>query len=425
MKYTEQVYYDNVCVTRVTPTDEVIVRFALTARVKGYLTRSSESALNLFAALALSGTKRRSKEALEDYLKRNGIALEIKAGRGDVTLVGHVRSKNLSYAVAIIQEILLEPRIAKNEFNEKKKLAREHNREEHDNAKRIAYTHFIRSLFTKDSFIYAQTLEEELKDITTVTQKALETLTHALIESEWFLTVVGNQSSEKTFLPLIHRLAHGAQHVPRGITSTVPHAQKNSFTPVMGKANIEVFLGKTVPLTMKDADFIPLEFGMNVLGKIGGFSGRLMSTVREKEGLTYGIYAHLATPNFGHTTHWSIKTFFTAADYAKGLASTKRELTNIVEKGITQKELKTFKEILANAAILAHDSSTLRLAQYHGLARAGYTETDYEDMLNRIHTLTVREVNAALKNYIHPQTFVLSAAGPIDTQGKPLITATT
>ncbi len=425
MNYTEIIHYDNVTVTRVLPLEPTLIRFALSVRVPKRGKQFTPSAINLYTALALTSTKKKSKEKLDEYLKRYGITLGVNSSSGDITFEGHVRAKNASYAVSILREILEEGVIHKEEFLEKKGLAIEHNREEKDNAKRIASISFYQSLYTKDSYLYPKTLVEELGDIRSVTERELASLTNALSSGEWFLTVVGNEDSEKAFLPLIQMLAPTAQNVERTLTLRDKTYHKDNFVTVPGKANIEVLLGDTVELTSLDRDYIPLDFGMNVLGKVGGFSGRLMSTVREKEGLTYGIYANLAMGDKGHQVHWNIRTFFTAHDYGKGIASTKRELTKIVERGITPKELVTFKEILKNSTVLLHDASSSRLSLYHALVRSGYTEAEYEAMDNRYQELTVREVNAALKKYIDPNIFVTAGAGPISTTGKPIIPSKT
>ena len=56
---------------------------------------------------------------------------------------------------------------------------------------------------------------------------------------------------------------------------------------VPGKESVSVIMGEPTGLRYADADFLPLSVGTNVLGR--GFTGRLLSTVRDTEGLTYGI----------------------------------------------------------------------------------------------------------------------------------------
>jgi len=106
----------------------------------------------------------------------------------------------------------------------------------------------------------------------------------------------------------------------KGITLSVQtrsHVQKvpakmTVLQNIPSKQNIEFAIGTSVPLTLHHPDYLPLVFGLNVLGKWGGFTGRLMSTVREKEGLTYGIYAKTESVEGDEQGHYRIMTFFCA-----------------------------------------------------------------------------------------------------------------
>ena len=55
-------------------------------------------------------------------------------------------------------------------------------------------------------------------------------------------------------------------------------------------------LGQATGLRYRDPDALPLRVGTAVLGH--GFTGRLMGTVRDREGLTYGIGAGLSEDSY-------------------------------------------------------------------------------------------------------------------------------
>jgi zinc protease len=147
-----------------------------------------------------------------------------------------------------------------------------------------------------------------------------------------------------------------------------------------------------------------------------------MSTVREKEGLTYGIYARTIESHRKNTIHWNIYTFFTARDLQKGIASTLRELTSIVEKGITEEELRIFKEISLNQFILNHESNATRLGFYHGLSLLGYEEKDGVQFQEQLMKLTVHDVNTALRTYLEPDRLVIVGVGPVKEDGTGITT---
>ena len=89
------------------------------------------------------------------------------------------------------------------------------------------------------------------------------------------------------------------------------------------KTSISVLLGQATGLRYQDADTVALRVGTAILGS--GFTGRLMSTVRDKEGLTYGIGAGVSEDTFVDGA-WSINAAFAPALVEKGIVSTRREL---------------------------------------------------------------------------------------------------
>src|SRR5690606_10855172 len=80
------------------------------------------------------------------------------------------------------------------------------------------------------------------------------------------------------------------------------------------KPSAEFYIGQYTGIERKDADFLPFLIGNSVLG--GGFSGRLMLSVRDEAGLTYGIYSR----HSGHTYtggYWLVNASFNPELFAK------------------------------------------------------------------------------------------------------------
>ena len=153
-------------------------------------------------------------------------------------------------------------------------------------------------------------------------------------------------------------------------------------------------------------------FGIAVLGKWGGFTGRLMSTVREQEGLTYGIYAKTETFYNEEQGYWRIMSFFAPEKALQGLTSTFREIKKLYQHGITESELKLFKQILSTGHVLQNDSLSSQLNDLHGYHMQKFSLQEITEHKNKIHALTVEEVNTAIKHYLNPAHLTVSGAGP-------------
>jgi predicted Zn-dependent peptidase len=172
---------------------------------------------------------------------------------------------------------------------------------------------------------------------------------------------------------------------------------------------------------MHHPDYAPLLFGITVLGKLGGFTGRLMGTVREQEGLTYGIYANIESSFLDEQGYWRIMTFFSPKQAIAGLTSTFREVKKIYEDGITKDELVKFKKILKTGQALKNDSTASLLGELHAYHLQQFTLKEMEEYKNRILNVTLKEVNDAIKTYLNPNTLAISGAGPIASVKKELL----
>ena len=181
------------------------------------------------------------------------------------------------------------------------------------------------------------------------------------------------------------------------------------------KPNVSVIIGQTTGLKYTDTDTIPLRIATTVLGS--GFTGRLMATVRDKEGLTYGIGSKLANDTFADGD-WRIIANFAPALLEQGLASTRRELKLWYEQGVTAAELARTKTNLSG-------SFKVSLATTDGLASAllaavlrGYDPTWLDEYPQKLDAVTLDEVNTVIKKRLTPENMVLIKAGTVPTSDK-------
>jgi len=176
------------------------------------------------------------------------------------------------------------------------------------------------------------------------------------------------------------------------------------------KASVAVFWGQATQLRYGDADALALRLGTAALGS--GFTGRLMANVRDKEGLTYGIYSAVANDTYADG-NWLIGAQFAPALLDKGLASTKRQLTAWHESGITEAELKHVKGDFVG-------SYKIGLSTTGGMATTILNTLNRELPLsfidefgNKVNALTLADVNGAIKKHLDPDKMVLVKAGTV------------
>lgn len=184
--------------------------------------------------------------------------------------------------------------------------------------------------------------------------------------------------------------------------------EQNVFMPE--KTNVSVVWGQPTGLRYADTDTLALRVGTAALGS--GFTGRLMANVRDKEGLTYGIGSYVAGDTFVDGD-WRISANFAPEMLEKGIASTKRQLTEWYAKGITDAELAQRKSGLAG-------TYKVGLSTTGGMAGTILATLNRELDLSfidtypaRVSALTKEQVNGAIKQHLDPEKMVLVKAGTV------------
>lgn len=84
----------------------------------------------------------------------------------------------------------------------------------------------------------------------------------------------------------------------------------------------------------------------------------------------------------------------------------------IIEKGVSDIEVRRFKELLTNQFRLAHESDSSVLSLYHSALVAGRTLENVAEYPKRISLLTKKEINRALQKYIDLKKLIIVGAGP-------------
>ena len=180
--------------------------------------------------------------------------------------------------------------------------------------------------------------------------------------------------------------------------------------PLADKSSVSFLLGQASDLRDRDADALALQVGTAILGD--GFTSRLMSTVRDREGLTYGIGAALFDDTLTAGA-WQIEATFAPTLLAKGVASTRRELQQWWQGGVSEAELALRKRGLIGAYFVGLSTTTGLADRILLTIQRGY-DLDWLDAYpHAVDALTVPAVNAAIKTHLDPAKMVTVEAGSL------------
>lgn len=164
-------------------------------------------------------------------------------------------------------------------------------------------------------------------------------------------------------------------------------------------------------LKRNDPDYIPAYILNQILGG-DGLSSRLWKEIREKRGLSYGVYSQMAPYSAGAVWKGSFSTRNEEAKNA--LAVLKDTLDTFAKDGPTEAELSDAKKYLTGSFVLNLDSNADLAAflinmQYNRLGK------DYLDKRNdMIEAVTRKQVQALAKQLIDTQALITVLVGKPD-----------
>lgn len=377
----------------------------------------------IYGDLLLAGAGRYDRDSFLYAINELGASISVTENDGQITITVKTLDKNLAKTLKLLELMITSPIFAESELKRGIETAENALILHKDDSKALAHSFLRRALYAKTDRHFIFTPDELLPEVKTVSVEDLKNLHAKFRQAYWTVSIGGDRKSIKQSLVLVEKMKKNEPEKRFATIETKKQLLKGNklfLQAVKSKQNIDLSIGGLLPLTLEDKELAPFTFGLAVLGKWGGFAGRLMSTVREKEGLTYGIYAKTEGLSKTETGYWRIMTFFAPKDTLKGITSTLREVKKIQEHGITQSEWERFRNILKTGEVLVYDSLTSTVGFVHGALLSGLTFDEYRLYRERLYNCTRSEVNQALKKHLDTKNLIFSAAGPVDKVSKEL-----
>ena len=362
----------------------------------------------------ISGAGKYSRQEFLDAIKLLGASMNISIKNSYLTITIQAQQENLPKFLTLFEIMIREPRFDPLELRRIKKQVKNEYIEHKEDAVLLTVEHFKNALFKSTDRRYSYSPDKIITKLQSIHSSDLRKLHKKMTGSHWTITLAANQKACDNMLQTVNKCKKQDEYeIIKRKHGIKPIKKQTLLHHMPSKQNIEFAIGAPVALTLNDEEYLPFVFGLDVLGKCGSFSGRLMSTVREKEGLTYGIYALLETVGKNENGYYRITTFFMPEKAKQGLQATLKEVRKIHKEGITEDEHKHFQNILLTQQILLNDSLIRSANIFHSYLCNGFTVEQMEAHKKRLLQVSKKEVNQTLEKYLQPNMLTISGAGPI------------
>jgi zinc protease len=197
----------------------------------------------------------------------------------------------------------------------------------------------------------------------------------------------------------------------RAPTGTPPDAAFNAPTPLIVRPLPQpqsLILFAAPGIQDEDPDWVPLAVANYILGG-GGFSARLMTEVRERRGLAYGVGTGPSVRDHVAIIRGSAQT--ENSKVAEAIAVIRAEMARLVRDGATRAEVDDAITYLTGSFPLDLDSNVKIANVLHAYQTAG-RDIDYINRRNAlIRAVTLEDVNRVARRLFAPENFTFVVVG--------------
>ena len=366
---------------------------------------------DLAVGLLDKGTTAKSKLEIAEYLESAGASIVFSSDGIRVRFNVKCLKKDLRGVIQLLVEQLTQPRFNAPELELLKQRALAGIERQKQNTSNVARSALSRHLYSAahpgHQPPYAE-LEKAVRD--TSIDEISDYYAKSCRFKDLMISLVGdldNLHPEKWFDNLSAPSSE-ANRSDSGYDLKIAERAREHLE-IADRNNLDVVFAHPLDVLTTDPDYLSLWTAVFILG--GNFSSRLMSTIRDRDGLTYGIRSSLSGMNSLHGGSWTTSVTLSQENLERGIKAIREEISTFVESGVSAAELEERKQTLKG-------SYQVQLATTGGLASRVLTNLERchaKEMIDehpqRIAELTLSDVNRVIENYLAPENLMIVSAG--------------
>ncbi|MBF7073882.1 insulinase family protein [Glaciecola sp. MH2013] len=337
----------------------------------------------LMAQLMNEGTANKTPQQLEEAIGLLGASLRISSGKESVVIRGNALAKNFEATLALVNEMIMQPRWDKAEFERLKSRRLTSIQQSKGNANSIASQAFLKQLYGEEH-LGGQATGGKAATVAAITLDDLKAYyKNYLTPKNASFHIVGDVKQSQVEKGLSQLSAWQGEKIALPTQPSITNVKKPKlyFIDLPNAKQSVIYVGKA-SVAGDDKYFYPIQFANMRLG--GGISARLAQTLRIEKGYTYGAYSYLP-----------------ATGYQSPFIASSQVRTNV-----TLESLEVFKDLIGNyrATFTEEDLSVARNMTIKSNARRFET---LNSLLRMLETISSFDKD---KNYIEQeQNFVMNA----------------
>lgn len=388
-----------------------------TVTLSGYIRAGTEFDTQAKAGLAsltaqnvMNGTRTRDALEIAKGLEERGTSLEFGANREGVSVGGYSLATDLPILIESFGDVVQNATFPAEQLELTRQQTLTALKVQLDTPAQVAIRTFQQNVYPDNHPFHAFPTPDSLQRITR--EDLVKFYQEHYRPDTTVLALVGD-FDPKNVRSLLETQLSGWQAKGKPPAPNYPQVQLPKTVVQLNP----VLPGKTQSITLLGYKGIdrkdPRFYAALVLNQILGgdtLSSRLGTEIRDRQGLTYGIYSYFQAGQ--HPGPFLIQMQTAPEDSQKAIASTLVLLKEIKQKGVTAAEVAAAKRSITSQYPVA-------LANPDDLAQTilsnevyGLTRSEIREFVNQIQGVTLEQVNQAAKELIHPDHLIVVTAGP-------------
>ena len=372
----------------------------------------------LTAAMLDRGTADHGRLELARELEDHGLQLAVRASGGAPTIVSF-SAQGLAEEVPRLADLLIEvlrrPTFPSEELDKLREQVLGNLVRERQETYALAYAALTRALYPDGHPLQRRPIEAREREVASLSREDLVTFHGSTYgPSSLVLAVVGDVESGRV-ASLFEEKLKGWEGAG-GVEPVVPKERETEPTEeriqIADRPNLDVLLGHGGRLLRGAPDYPAAVLANSCLGQ-STLTSRLGVAVRDREGLTYGIYSRF----FG-TLHlpgpWAVSLGVSADNLGRAVELSRAVISEYVAEGPTEEELADERTALAGGYRVG-------LATNAGVARELVTALTAGESVERLDRFPEEllavdrdQVIDAIRTHLHPEKLVMTAAGDFE-----------
>jgi zinc protease len=379
-----------------------------------FLPNTKSKVPGLAAELLTKGSSKYSKFKISEILESMGTSLDFSADSFFAGFNVDVVASDAKAIVPLIADVMQKPLFEQEEFDKARKILESNIEERKANTTSVAWMSLRHALYKPESIYYANTFEDQLEHLKTVTRDDLVNFhKNQFTPANTVFTFVGDIKTDEV-ADLIAKEFASYKGSKEDTISIDPTQVNNSFagrrimSNLPDKTNMDVVIGCSAPVSIKSKDYFAESLASAALG-YDSFACRL-APLRDKYGLTYSITSSLTEASYPDSI-WAISYSVAPENLEKAQVLITQIVKQYVKEGISTAELAREKGHLTGVYVVESRSPRTIASQLGYSAIMGLPLDFLENFTQRVNSETQSSVNAAIRKYFQLDKCVTAIAG--------------